>query len=170
MSSIARALLEAVFVLVACFVVLVMFVLDEGGGPTALRLAGVVAAVCFVARSLYRPAPRVRATARRAAPASAGRMGAGLGVGVAAAAALAAQADDDGGSTIHGDPWPALAGDGAHKPGGFDINPANGLPMMGAVDVMGNPYGTDSSTAFDSFGSRHDGFGDGFGGNGSSSF
>lgn len=25
------------------------------------------------------------------------------------------------------------------------INPANGLPMVGAVDVAGNPYGTDSS-------------------------
>lgn len=25
------------------------------------------------------------------------------------------------------------------------INPANGLPMIGAVDIKGNPYGTDSS-------------------------
>lgn len=25
-----------------------------------------------------------------------------------------------------------------------DINPANGLPMVGDVDVMGNPYGTDT--------------------------
>lgn len=24
------------------------------------------------------------------------------------------------------------------------INPANGLPMVGAVDIEGNPYGTDS--------------------------
>lgn len=24
-------------------------------------------------------------------------------------------------------------------------NPANGLPMVGAVDVKGNPYGTDSA-------------------------
>jgi len=32
----------------------------------------------------------------------------------------------------------------------FDINPANGLPMTGCVDIEGNPYGTDSSS-FDDF-------------------
>lgn len=30
-----------------------------------------------------------------------------------------------------------------------DINPANGLPMTGCIDVEGNPYGTDSSSLFD---------------------
>lgn len=29
------------------------------------------------------------------------------------------------------------------------INPANGLPMMGSVDIEGNPYGTDSSDLFE---------------------
>ncbi len=28
--------------------------------------------------------------------------------------------------------------------GQMDINPANGLPMVGGVDIMGNPYGTTS--------------------------
>lgn len=27
----------------------------------------------------------------------------------------------------------------------FTINPANGLPMIGAIDIEGNPYGTDMS-------------------------
>jgi len=27
----------------------------------------------------------------------------------------------------------------------FSINPANGLPMVGCVDVCGNPYGSDAS-------------------------
>jgi hypothetical protein len=26
----------------------------------------------------------------------------------------------------------------------FDINPANGLPMIGAIDIEGNPFGTDT--------------------------
>lgn len=30
------------------------------------------------------------------------------------------------------------------------VNPANGLPMVGALDVEGNPYGVDSSAASDS--------------------
>ncbi|MGC4076380.1 MAG: hypothetical protein QM702_04975 [Rubrivivax sp.] len=154
MSRIARAFLESVFVLLACFVVLVMVVLDKGGSPTALRLAGAVAAVYFVARSLYRPASPGRAVTG------------GVGAGVAGSAALASLAEDDDGSTIHDASWSAFARDDVHKPVSFDINPANGLPMMGAVDVMGNAYGTDSSTAFDSFGSSHDGFG----GNGNSSF
>lgn len=29
--------------------------------------------------------------------------------------------------------------------GDSEINPANGLPMMGCVDIEGNPYGTDMS-------------------------
>lgn len=161
MSRIARAFLESVFVLLACFVVLVMVVLDKGGSPTALRLAGAVAAVYFVARSLYRPASP--------GPAVTGGVGPGV-AGVAGSAALASLAEDDDGSTIHDASWSAFGRDDVHKPFSFDINPANGLPMMGAVDVMGNAYGTDSSTAFDSFGSSHDGFGGGFGGNGNSSF
>ena len=32
-----------------------------------------------------------------------------------------------------------------------DINPANGLPMMGSIDIEGNPYGTDSSSLDDTF-------------------
>lgn len=32
-----------------------------------------------------------------------------------------------------------------------DINPANGLPMVGAVDIEGNPYGTDSDSTFDDY-------------------
>ena len=40
-----------------------------------------------------------------------------------------------------------------------DINPANGFPMAGGVDVVGNPYGTDntfsSESGFDdTFGNR----------------
>lgn len=31
---------------------------------------------------------------------------------------------------------------------GFSINPANGLPMMGGIDIEGNAYGTDSSFDF----------------------
>jgi len=39
----------------------------------------------------------------------------------------------------------------------MDINPANGLPMVGGVDIMGNPYGTTSDdiagiNSFDSSG------------------
>jgi len=29
--------------------------------------------------------------------------------------------------------------------GSISVNPANGLPMVGGVDVCGNTYGTDSS-------------------------
>lgn len=29
-----------------------------------------------------------------------------------------------------------------------DINPANGLPMIGAIDIEGNLYGTDGSGQF----------------------
>ncbi|WP_217127062.1 hypothetical protein [Hydrogenophilus thiooxidans] len=29
------------------------------------------------------------------------------------------------------------------------INPASGLPMVGGVDIEGNPYGTDSSSMYD---------------------
>lgn len=32
-----------------------------------------------------------------------------------------------------------------------DINPANGLPMMGCIDIEGNVYGTDSSHWDDTF-------------------
>ena len=32
-----------------------------------------------------------------------------------------------------------------------DINPANGLPMMGCIDIEGNAYGTDSSHWDDTF-------------------
>lgn len=32
-----------------------------------------------------------------------------------------------------------------------DINPANGLPMIGGVDIEGNLYGTDSSSLHDTF-------------------
>jgi hypothetical protein len=32
-----------------------------------------------------------------------------------------------------------------------DINPANGLPMIGCIDVAGNPYGTGSSSLWDWF-------------------
>ena len=45
---------------------------------------------------------------------------------------------------------------------GFDsdicgsINPANGLPMVGCVDVEGNPYGTDSDMFEDSLSSSWD--------------
>ena len=37
---------------------------------------------------------------------------------------------------------PATGDDDDYKP---DFNPANGLPMMGAFDIMGNPYGFDFS-------------------------
>ena len=40
-----------------------------------------------------------------------------------------------------------------------DINPANGLAMIGGVDLLGNPYGTDSSfICFESdiFNNSHD--------------
>lgn len=44
---------------------------------------------------------------------------------------------------------------------GIGINPASGLPMMGGVDIMGNPYGTDLHS-HDSFSSMdwhsHDSF------------
>ena len=29
----------------------------------------------------------------------------------------------------------------------FSINPANGLPMCGSVDIEGNPYGCDSMSS-----------------------
>jgi hypothetical protein len=29
---------------------------------------------------------------------------------------------------------------------GSDTNPATGLPMIGCIDVAGNPYGTDTSS------------------------
>lgn len=32
-----------------------------------------------------------------------------------------------------------------------DINPANGLPMMGGIDIEGNPFGVDSSSLHDTF-------------------
>lgn len=47
------------------------------------------------------------------------------------------------------------------------INPASGLPMMGCVDVAGNPYGTDLShnyslDSWDSYSSSHDSFSSSF--------
>lgn len=38
-----------------------------------------------------------------------------------------------------------------------DINPASGLPMMGSIDVAGNPFGCDDSmSSSSSFGSSFD--------------
>jgi hypothetical protein len=38
-----------------------------------------------------------------------------------------------------------------------DINPASGLPMMGSIDVAGNPFGCDDSmSSSSSFGSSSD--------------
>jgi len=47
---------------------------------------------------------------------------------------------------------------------GIEINPATGLPMMGCVDVCGNPYGFDmhhcgSSHGFSDHGSSFGGYG-----------
>jgi len=47
---------------------------------------------------------------------------------------------------------------------GAEINPATGLPMMGCVDVCGNPYGVDlhhcgSSHGFSDHGSSFGGYG-----------
>ncbi|MDD5386447.1 MAG: hypothetical protein PHQ22_04540 [Sulfuricurvum sp.] len=47
---------------------------------------------------------------------------------------------------------------------GTEINPATGLPMMGCVDVCGNPYGVDlhhcgSSHGFSDHGSSFGGYG-----------
>ncbi|OEY65970.1 hypothetical protein [Marinobacter sp. X15-166B] len=46
-------------------------------------------------------------------------------------------------------------GEGNCDPGGgrvghtvTDVNPATGLPMMGGIDVAGNPFGTDSNDGF----------------------
>lgn len=47
---------------------------------------------------------------------------------------------------------------------GIEINPATGLPMMGCVDVCGNPYGFDmhycgSTHGFSDYGSSFGGYG-----------
>ncbi len=50
----------------------------------------------------------------------------------------------------------SLFGDSFSNPLG-DTNPANGLPMMGSIDVAGNPFGCDDSMSSSfSFGSSSD--------------
>lgn len=46
--------------------------------------------------------------------------------------------DDHGSFTTSDDGW-MHDNDWMHN----DINPANGLPMMGDIDIHGNPYGSD---------------------------
>lgn len=58
--------------------------------------------------------------------------------------------DDDG--WISDDSSSSLLHDDAFS--GSSINPATGLPMVGAIDVEGNPYGTDLHSSFD----HHDHF------------
>ena len=43
-------------------------------------------------------------------------------------------------------PWAAFQND--HWGGLNTLNPASGLPMVGLVDVAGNPYGSNRSTSF----------------------
>lgn len=149
MTQIATTLLRSAFFFLVCFAALVM------GGfevPTALRAASVLAAGYFMARSLSRPKARDRTQPRAPRPSLARKVAGGFGAGIAAGAAIASRTDDD-------------------SIGGFDgpsVNPANGLPMVGAVDVMGNPYGTDLSAMHDSFSGNADSFSMGGGFNNSS--
>lgn len=45
----------------------------------------------------------------------------------------------------------------------FSINPANGLPMMGCLDIEGNVYGTASHSLWDDFSSMSSGLDDSIG-------
>lgn len=160
MLNIIRALFESVLVLVGCFVVLFMGGLDRANSPLALKVVGVVAAIYFVARSLSEPAASDRSSPRRSAIPIPATYSGGIGASLTFAA-MTSMVDDDESSAFQSDHRsPASDEDEAvHTFNALQINPANGLPMFGAVDVMGNAYGTDLSTSFDSFSSSDDSFG-----------
>jgi len=141
MPHIVSTLLKSVLLLLGCFFILLVGGLNGVDSPFALRIAGVVAAVYFIFRSLSHPATSDRPAPHNYAPSVLGTAAGGVGAGVAASA-MASTTDDDS--------WSSLAHDQMHLTDTFEINPANGLPMVGGVDVMGNTYGTDSSTSFDS--------------------
>jgi hypothetical protein len=141
MPPIVSTLLKSVLLLLGCFIVLLVGGLNRADSPLALRVAGIVAAVYFIVRSLSYPATTDRAAPPRYARSALGTAAGGAGAGVATSAMT---------STAEDDSWTSFAHDQMHMTDTIEINPANGLPMVGGVDVMGNTYGTDSSTSFDS--------------------
>jgi hypothetical protein len=83
------------------------------------------------------------------------RCGAALAAGGAAAGVAGISAfdevslldDDEKWRPIGSDPFPEMEISSVFddEPCG-SVNPANGLPMLGCVDVAGNPYGTNPET------------------------
>lgn len=155
MNKIFQALISSAVLFLVCFVVMLMIGLDV---PNTLRLTSVIAAVFFAASTLS--SSKSNNLAQQPVPrhSTAAKVAGGLGAGVVAGVALASLTGDDEDSSFLTESRAPFRDDSVGVVDHPSINPANGLPMVGSVDVMGNPFGTDLSDTHDSFSMGADSF------------
>lgn len=166
MNRLVKSLLLTLVVFMVSFLALTLYGIDVSN---VLRVASVIAAIVFIATALKLPTGHDYDDYLMSNKSSTSIGAGGLNTGFATGAALGLLSDDIIESSMRDSSMHSFSNDSYHgvEDMSMAINPANGLPMIGAVDIKGNFYGFDSSSIHESSGGGFESF-DGFGGFGSS--